>query len=74
MRCFVRLLFCLRSSSFLKLLPWFFLNVIGVRGLGIDGWYSPCIFVDFAFFLGLLAVLIDKIFLYCATSSGEIWN
>jgi hypothetical protein len=52
MRCFVRLLFCLRSWRFLKLLPWFFfLNFIGVRGLGMDGWYSSCIFDLYSLFV-----------------------
>jgi len=54
----VRLLFFVYvARDFLKLVPWFLLNFIGVHGLGMDGWYSLGIFDHVRFFcLGCLFV------------------
>ncbi len=44
----MRLLFFVYvARDFLKLVPWFLLNFIGVHGLGMDGWYFLCIFDHF---------------------------
>ncbi len=71
----MRMLFCLSNLRFLKLLPCFFLNVIGVRGLGIDGWYSLCIFDNFFIILDcLLSELVkySHIERYLAAKIGTI--
>jgi hypothetical protein len=31
--------------------PWFLPNFIRSHGLGMDGWYPPCIFRHFSFFV-----------------------
>ncbi len=54
----MRLLFFVYvARDFLKLVPWFLLNFIGVHGLGMDGWYFLSIFDHFRYLFGLFICL-----------------
>jgi hypothetical protein len=78
MRCFVRLLFCLRSLKFsFKTSALVFLKFLGVCGLGMDGWYSPCIFDQFSLFVWVVylseLVKCSHIERYLAAKIGTIF-